>query len=96
MLKSATQPLKPDKTDHLLEVTSDCFRGVPDILYDLLTTTLKSYITHGPPVYTDTNYYGQTGRHYKDCDQQSDNEYVRLCYHLCIYNKHLYLDDHDN
>ena len=47
MLKSATQRLKPGKTDHLLEVTSDCFRGAPDILYDLLTTKLNSYIIHG-------------------------------------------------
>ena len=53
-LMSATQRLKPGKTDPLLEVTSDCFRGAPGILYDLQQRWSCKRIS--PNVYTDSDY----------------------------------------
>ena len=47
IIKTASQKLKPSKTDPLLCVTSDFFMNAPIILYDLLSTIMKSYFVHG-------------------------------------------------
>lgn len=45
-LKIAAQRIKPGKSDPLFRLTSDCFLYAPDILYELLSILLKSYLTH--------------------------------------------------
>ena len=47
IIKTASQNLKPSKTDPLLCVTSDFFVNAPVILYDLLSIIMKSYFVHG-------------------------------------------------
>ena len=46
LLKTATQKLKPGKSDPLLCITSDFFVNAPPILYSLLSYILNSYIIH--------------------------------------------------
>ena len=46
IIKTASQRLKPGKTDPLLCVTSDFFVNAPSILYDLLSIIMKGYFIH--------------------------------------------------
>ena len=46
LVKTASQKLKPGKSDPLVCVTSDFFMNAPSILYELLSSILKSYIIH--------------------------------------------------
>ena len=46
-MKNCSRKLKPAKTDPLLSITSDCLVNGPQILFDLLSYCLQSYIIHG-------------------------------------------------
>ena len=46
-VKEATLKLKPGKTDPLMNITSDYLINSPDILHQILTVCLKSFIIHG-------------------------------------------------
>ena len=47
VMKEATLKLKPGKTDPLINITSDYLINSPDILHQILTVCLKSFIIHG-------------------------------------------------
>ena len=47
VVKEATLKLKPGKTDPMVEITSDYLINSPDILSQILTACLKSFIKHG-------------------------------------------------
>ena len=46
LLKDASKRLKPGKSDQMYAFSSDCFRNGPDILYDLLSWTIRCCILH--------------------------------------------------
>ena len=46
-VKEATQKLKTDKNDPIFEFSSDCLKNAPDILFEKLSSVIKSYLTHG-------------------------------------------------
>ena len=46
-MKNCSRKLKPGKTDPLLCITSDCLVDGPQILFDLLSYCLQSYVVHG-------------------------------------------------
>ena len=46
VLKSSAQKLKPGKTDPVLKITSDFIKNAPDIVFELLSLCLKSYMIH--------------------------------------------------
>ena len=47
IIKTASQKLKPSKTEPLLCVTYDFFVNAPIILYDHLSIIMKCYFDHG-------------------------------------------------
>ncbi len=46
VLKLCAQKLKPGKTDPILKITSDFVINAPDIVFQLLSLCLKSYVIH--------------------------------------------------
>ena len=46
LLRDASKRLKPGKSDQMYAFSSDCFRNGPDILYDLLSWTIRCCILH--------------------------------------------------
>ena len=47
VVKDAAKCLKDGKTDPSIDVTSECFKNCPDILYTLLSYILRSFLIHG-------------------------------------------------
>ena len=47
VLKSSARKLKPGKTDPKLKITSDFLVHAPDVVFQLLSLCLKSYMIHG-------------------------------------------------
>ena len=47
LLKDASKKLKPNKSDPLIDITTDCLINAPSILFDNLAIVLQSYLIHG-------------------------------------------------
>ena len=45
--KTCSKRLKPAKNDPFFQLSSDCFREAPDILFKILALIFKSYVSHG-------------------------------------------------
>ena len=46
-VKEATEKLKDGKSDPICDVSSDCIKNAPDILFDMLAIIIRSYLIHG-------------------------------------------------
>ena len=47
VIKEAIGKIKANKTDAIFDFSSDFLKNSPDILYELLATVIKSFVTHG-------------------------------------------------
>ena len=51
VFKSSARKLKPGKTDPVLKITSDFIVHAPDIVFQLLSMCLKSYMMHTSQIF---------------------------------------------
>ena len=47
IIEYSAAKLRPGKTDPILNITSDCLKNGPAILFSILSYCLQSYIVHG-------------------------------------------------
>ena len=104
LVKTASQKLKPGKSDPLLCVTSDFFVNAPSILYELLSSILKSYIIHAYiseflllsnliPIVKDRLSKITNSNNYRSIAISSLVMKIFDGVIILAYNKHLQLDD---